>query len=243
MRQAARKMEYKDQSADELVIKYQKYAHSIAAKLIASMHLPATQLDEFVSAGYLGLVEAAQRFDGSSGIDFRNFAFLRIKGAIIDSIRASSDLSGKAYRMARAWSASQSLEESYFVGGVEHVAHGDEKALAEIFEFAASGALAFKLSMDDVEEEVADLVSHDVSQEVQMIEQQESASLKKLVLELPEKERIVIWGYYFENKTFSQIELENDGMTKSWISRLHARALIHLRELFIERGGDPREAL
>ena len=207
---------------------------------VASMHLPADQLDEFVSAGYLGLVEAAQRFDTSTGIDFRNFAFLRIRGAIIDSIRSNSDLSGKAYRMARAWSASQDIEETYFIGGNEHISHGDEKALAEVFEFAASGALAFKLSMEDVEEEVADLICEDLSQEDNIIEKQESLGLRKLVTKLPEKEKIIILGYYFENKTFTQIEAENEGMTKSWISRLHTRALSHLKELYLEQGGDPR---
>ena len=229
-----------DPSPDDLIIQYQKYAHSIAAKLISSMHLPATQLEEFISAGYLGLVEAAQRFDPSTGVDFKNFAFLRIKGAIIDSIRADSDLSGKAYRLARAWQASQALEETFLLGGREHQTQGDEQALADLFQFAASGALAFKLSMDDAEEEVADLVSEDVSQEDNLIQRQDSTALRHLVLKLPEKERLIVWAYYFQNKTFSQIEAENSGMTKSWISRLHSRALIQLRELFIESGGDPR---
>lgn len=236
MGQAKTAMVSEEPGPEGLVIRYQQYAHSIAAKLIANMHLPAVLLEEFVSAGYLGLVEAAQRFDPNAGVDFKNYAFLRIKGAIIDSIRADSDLSGKAYRLAKAWQACQALEETFLLGGQRHQTKGDEESLAELFQFAASGALAFKLSMEDVEEEVADLICEDMSQEDNMIAREESSALRELVSKLPQKERLIIEAYYFQNKTFSQIEAENDGMTKSWISRLHSRALLQLRHLLIESG-------
>lgn len=241
MGQAALKVTEESQSPDELINKYKRYVHSVAGKLIASMHLPSDQLDEFVSSGYMGLVEAAQRFDPSSGIDFRNYAFLRIRGSIIDSIRANSELSGRAYKLSRAWAAAQSLEESYFFSTKTQSTKEDDQMLAEVFEFAASGALAFKFSMEDLEEEVADLTAEELSQEENLIERENSVGLKDLVLKLPIKEKIIIWSYYYEQKSFSQIAQENSDMTKSWISRLHARALTRLKELYLATGGDPRE--
>lgn len=241
MSQAATKMTSDIPTPDDLVHKYQRYVHSVASKLIASMHLPATSLDEFVSAGYLGLVEAAQRFDPQSGIDFKSFAFLRIRGAIIDNIRANSDLSGKAYRMARAWGASQEMEESIFFSGTTHETTKSDEMLAQVFEFAASGALAFKMSIADVEEEVSEIVCDDLSQEENLIEQERSVDLRKLVEKLPEKERLIVQGYYFDHLSFVEIAERHDGMTKSWVSRLHTRALSRLKKLYIEHGGDPRE--
>src|SRR5437868_836485 len=94
---------------DCLIEEYQSYVHQVARKLIHLMNLPFELLDEIVSSGYVGLVEAAERFNASQGVDFRTYAFLRIRGAMIDNIRNTSDLTGKAYKSAKALKAVQEL--------------------------------------------------------------------------------------------------------------------------------------
>jgi ABC-type nitrate/sulfonate/bicarbonate transport system ATPase subunit len=73
------------------------------------MGLPQRHRDDFISAGLLGLVEAAGRFDAGRGSDFRAFAFLRIRGAVIDHIRASCEISGYAYQVLKALESAQEL--------------------------------------------------------------------------------------------------------------------------------------
>lgn len=218
---------------DQLIIKYQKYVHSIAKKLISSHGLPAENLDEMISAGYLGLVEAAGRYDSKSLSDFKSYAFLRIRGAIIDSIRASSELRGRAYKISRAWQAIQDLEETFCSESENQ--DRPEKLLANILEFAASGALAFKFSLHDYEEEVSEALSRHVCHEEKFVLRQENCRLKNLVDKLPEKERFIIEAYYYEEKSFSEIALQLGGHSKGWVSRLHIKALSRLKCLLIDQ--------
>lgn len=218
---------------DELIAEYQQYVHSIARKLIRSMGLPSDVFDEFVSAGYLGLVEAASRFDPNGGRAFKSFAFLRIRGAIIDHIRDNSQLPPRTYRKLRALEAAQEererLEES-----LQNSTSRPEERLAHSLEFLARGALAFRLSMQDVEDEVAAAQTVD-SPEAQVLEQEFGDELRALVETLPEKERLVVEEYYFNDKPFTQIADEYEGMSKSWVSRLHSRALALLKERYLEQ--------
>ena len=99
---------------DALVEQYQGYVHATVRKLIKFMGLPANRFDDFVSAGYLGLVEAAGRFDAQANDNFQNYAYLRIRGAIIDSIREGSELKGVGYKRAQALAAAHDVRMEEF---------------------------------------------------------------------------------------------------------------------------------
>ena len=221
---------------DALIEKYHKYVHSIVGRLIHVMALPPSSYDECVSAGYLGLVEAAARFDSGNGADFKAFAFLRIRGAVIDNIRSSSHLSNKAYRYAQALQAVQDLRESCeqsLSKGLEFRANeGNRVCLAEVLDLAAKGVLAFRLSLSDVEREASAAVTEKKDPEMQLQVKQEQEKFRRVVATLPRKERIIIEEYYFQGKSFSQIAQENHGMSKSWVSRLHTRALERLKDMY-----------
>jgi RNA polymerase sigma factor (sigma-70 family) len=55
-----------------------------------------------------------------------------------------------------------------------------------------------------------------------------------LIATLPEKERLIVEDYYLKEKSFVEIANENGGMSKSWVSRLHSRALELLKERLLE---------
>lgn len=214
---------------DDLIEEYREYVHNIVHKLIKSMGLPKGLFEEFVASGYLGLVEAAERYDFNAGVEFRHFAFLRIRGAVIDSIRQTSQLSGKAYRYARA------------LQGVEHLNHeallergtrtGDEM-LARIFEFAAKAALVHRLSMTEEASKLENLPSGDVAQDEVIGNRQSIEKLRAMLETLPEKERTILREYYFEGKSFVDVARKY-GDSKSWVSRLHTRALRLLKEQYM----------
>lgn len=221
---------------DRLISEYRKYVHSIVGRLIHTMGLPSELYEEFVAAGYLGLVEAAQRFDFASGNEFKHFAFFRIRGAIIDSIRATSNLSGRAYRFAKALQAAQTLREDGLGKGDASASPGGcgRNTLAKVLNFAAHSALAFRLSMADAELELTSSENGGVTPEQTLEKKEEQHLFCKLIATLPPKERTIIEDYYFREKTFSEIAAQNKRLSKSWISRLHARALCRLKERYLE---------
>jgi RNA polymerase sigma factor FliA len=211
---------------DALIESYQEYTRAVARQLMRSHGLPTNLFDEFVAAGNLGLVEAAERFDFREGVEFKNFAFLRIRGAIIDSIRQSSHLSRKAYRRARA------LEAMYDSREQENQLDASKPRLDKILEIAARGALSFRLSMADAEDEVSRVESHGQTPEALLDAKKHYLLLCKLVQDLPDRERYIIEQYYFRGASFREIAEGADGMSKSWVSRLHSRGLELLRSRY-----------
>lgn len=223
---------------DKLITEYQRYVHGIVGQLIRSLGLPADHSDEYVSAGYLGLVEAAERFNSASGAEFKTFAFLRIRGAIIDAIRETTYLSSKAYRFAKALQATHELREAEITGGEARAA--DVKPdLARVLDGVAKGALVFRLSGESSESVLAAVATPDANADQIISENQEISAIREWVATLPEKERLIIEEYYFNEKSFVDIANTYDGLSKSWISRLHARALEMLKSRMLFQGLEP----
>ena len=227
----------KKEARHRLIEEYQEYVHSVVGRMIRQMHLPSEMFDDFVAAGYLGLVEAAERFDFDSGADFRGFAFLRVRGAVIDSIRQCSEVSGRAYKYAKALRAVEEMRERFGTNTpIEEMQDlmTTEERLAEVLDFAARAALAFRISFTEYSAEEVNIVSEDPSPEDIFNSKQQRAQLRRYIENLSVKERIVIQAYYIEGKTISEIANEQDGMSKSWVSRLLTRAVGNLKNMYLE---------
>ena len=220
---------------DELIVEYQEYVINVAKYLSATMELPSEILDDLIASGFLGLVEAAERYDLSQGRDFKSFAFHRIRGAMIDSLRRTSDFSGRAYRVARALDSYESLKEEYRHSFDQVKRKEKSRRLSEILNIAAEGALAYRLSFAECElEKTCELIDEEHA-EKKIIDLEDTRHISKLVESLPEKERIIVEEYYYNGLSFVQItqkypELSN----KSWVSKIHKRAMAKLRYLTLK---------
>jgi len=192
-----------------------------------ALSIPSHFREDLISAGYLGLVQAAGRFDSANEVEFRTFSYHRIRGAIIDALRELSDLSPKAYRYARGLKAALAVRDAVFTG--EDPASGRE-GLAEVFEFAAQGALAFRLSLNDAWEEVEALADESDTAEVRLEIRADNDRLRVLIGQLPEYERFVITRYYLDGLSFAEIADERFNSSRSWVSKIHSRGLRRLRE-------------
>lgn len=215
---------------DNLIIEHQRYVHSVVSKMIRSMNLPNALRDEFISAGYLGLVEAAERYDSNSKAEFKNFAYLRIRGSVIDCVRRMSHISGQAYKYSKAMQAANELREEVLQFSNDSAVSESKitatrHKLAHILDFVAKGILAFKLSMCEVESEVENVLDEQLNPEEEYVARENFKEISDLVETLPEKERLIIREHYFNGKSFQEIVDENEGMSKSWVSRLHTRAI------------------
>ena len=214
----------------ELVDEYREYAKRITAHLVRFLHLPQDRYDDFVSAAYLGLVEAASRFDFSSKASFRSYAYLRIRGAIIDCIRDTAEVSGKAYHRLRALEAAQDLREQIASEPESPKRALVAEKLGRILDFAATASLSYRLSLIDAENELSTR-GDTPGDPGQIFESRElTRKIRQFVETLPENERNVIREYYYNGLPFSQIAEAYGRRSKSWVSRLHRRALHHLHE-------------
>jgi RNA polymerase sigma factor FliA len=224
---------------NSLVEEYTDYVHKIVRILIQKMSLPTSAYDDFVSAGYLGLVEASRRFDPLAGVEFKNYAFLRIRGSIIDSIRACSDVTGETYHMARALGgANEARIQELHEMNTGYGAASDVERLQEILEHVARGGIAFRVRMADVESEILEISDPNGDPERALTRQEVHLTLRRLVESLPENQRTVIEEYYFRGKSFVQIAQTHGRGSKSWICRLHLRALENLRKQYLDALGE-----
>jgi RNA polymerase sigma factor for flagellar operon FliA len=193
------------------------------------MRLPLSQKDEFISAGFFGLIEAASRYDAARSTDFRAYAYLRIRGAIIDYIRSSCSLRGHAYRRFQVLEAAQSMREAELEGRPPSQADHLAQAKASI-EYLEKVAVSFAISTGGN----ADLSENDdqigLNPEACLQRKQRLEKIRSIVGSLPEKERTIIEQYYFHDRKFVDVAEHYAGLSKSWVSRLHDRALEMLRE-------------
>lgn len=226
-----------------LVDEYRTYAEKLVRILMKRMGLPEENHEELRSAAYLGLIDAADRFDRNSDSSFRTYAFYRIRGAVIDSIRNSTGIRGRRYRMAKALQSAESLKESSFhgYGGVAPEPKDDNDEITALLDFASKALLIKKLSLTGTSDSALDPADQSPSPEDALSSQEESDILRRYVSELPETERLIIEAYYFRDLSFVEAAEEVVGASKSWVSRVHTRAIQRLYERLIgERSSEEK---
>lgn len=215
---------------DALITKYHSFVQDVVSRLIRTRKFPKALREEFVAAGYLGLVEAASRFDASRGHDFRAFAFLRIRGAIIDYVRASSEYSGASYRVVKTLEAVDDLRNEIADRPGRSAGSSKERAQQSL-EFLSKSLIAFRLSA--LRHGGLRSTATPADQlEKQLDRKRNSERVREIVATLPDKERTIIEQYYFHDRKFTEVAQQWTGLSKSWVSRLHDRALSMLKERF-----------
>ncbi|MEY4700828.1 MAG: hypothetical protein RL326_1015 [Pseudomonadota bacterium] len=220
------------QRRNALVEEYRGYVKSVVARLMRTMGLPLALKDDFIASAYVGLIEAAARFDPSRGMEFRYYAYLRIRGAVIDHIRVACELSGHAFRKFRALEVVHEMRQREIEAKLSGKAPEVKPPTAT--EVLERSAMALKLAAALDGDAAAD---HQEQQNPERVLQRKQAAkkMRAIVATLPEKERTIIEQYYFHDRKFIEVAEQFSGLSKSWVSRLHDRALDLLREKM--RGG------
>jgi RNA polymerase sigma factor for flagellar operon FliA len=209
---------------DDFVDEHLPLVRSIAKKLKHQLDLPVEH-EELVAWGMQGLVEARTRYDASKGAAFQTFAYYRIRGSMIDGVRRMTTLPRRAVANVRALEAADAVAES--VGEARAAspetradAEATTRALHEALLRITTGFVAAVVgqSEDDAPESPEEqLASAEVRQRVQ-----------RALSTLPERERALVQGFYFDGRRFDEVAAEL-GISKSWASRLHTKALDLLR--------------
>jgi RNA polymerase sigma factor for flagellar operon FliA len=206
-----------------------------------AVHFPRhVDRDDLARAGALGLVEAARRYDGSRGVPFDRFAAQRIRGAILDAVRAAD----WAPRSVRTLARKLESVEQRLATELGRVPSTDEMATALGMTRAELSRLQdrmFRSVVLALEHEVSDGTDEDLTlvdvlrdkAAVEPLEELETrelhAYLRDAVDLLPERQRLVVVGYFLEGRT-SQELARFLGVTESRVSQLRSEALAMLKE-------------
>jgi RNA polymerase sigma factor for flagellar operon FliA len=206
-----------------LIEQYLPYATSIANKIAHTLSSDA-DLDEIICNARLGLLEAAKRYDPKYNVDFKTFAYYRIKGAIYDGLRKTGWIPRSLYAKIKFEQASNEYLQAMSdrASGARRV--NPEEETKEIYEAVNSLASIYIISIDASEEtmDFEDKKANDIERKTEFHKIKEY--MREAIEELPEKERKLVKMYYFQNKTLEEAGTKLS-LSKSWTSRLHARAL------------------
>jgi RNA polymerase sigma factor FliA len=225
---------------DRLILTYAPLVKYVAGRIGSG--LPAhVEEGDLVSYGLLGLIGAIERFDPARDIKFETYAMARIKGAIIDELRALDwvprSVRSRAREIERAIAdlearigraptdeeiakkvgiTVEELEES-----LTQISRSSIAALDELWSVSSEGGDQVSL-LDTIE----DTEGPDPQLELTQTELREA--LGESIARLPEREKLVITLYYYEELTLREIG-EVLGVTESRVSQLHTKAILRLK--------------
>lgn len=197
----------------------------------------ALDVDELESMAREGLLAAARTFDPSRGVPFRRWANLRVKGAIFDGLRAHGGLPRRVYQRVRALEAASNVGEALVEEDAAAPPAGAEAADARVganlATMATAMAAAFLAARSDGLEEVED--EERASPEEATARKELLEHVRRAIAARPEAERRLLERHYFDGLTLDEAGREL-GLSKSWASRLHARAIADLTAELRSRG-------
>jgi len=222
----------------KLILKFLPFTRSVAERM--SLRLPPNvEVGDLVNAGIIGLIDAIEKFDPSKEIKFKTYAEFRIRGAILDELRSLDWLP----RSLRQWTTQ--VEETYYKLEQElgrpatdyEMAQALDLGIEEFYEILnqVKGATLFSLdnSGEDSENKSKNLLSLIAdSEDKSPFFSVKLKELKKVIGDainrLPEKEKLVISLYYYEELTMKEIGKVLD-ITESRVSQIHTKAVLIMR--------------
>lgn len=231
------------QARETLITHYAPLVNQVAVRMIG--RLPDTvELGDLVSYGMFGLIDAIERFEIERGFKFETYAATRIRGAIIDELRAADWVPRSVRSKARiVEQATRELEQELMRQVTdEDVAKQLGWATVEVRTVRAQVSLSHIAALDSLGGSDADtsqletLMSLSVPGAATSLEATERRELlASAVQQVRDREQEVLRLYYYENLTLSQIG-QILGVTESRVSQIHSGAVKKLRESLVKTG-------
>ncbi len=215
------------------IMEYLPLVRHIVQK-VASQVSYASDMEDLISAGTLGLVKAARRFDASKGVEFKTYAYIRIKGAVIDELRGRSAIPAASHSQIRT------VREAYrqFIAEQGRPPTDDELAakanvpLEQMYKTLADARKQNFLSINEMSDEKPSLgmflrANNTLSPTDEVERKEMLQKLTEAIMSLPKRDRTILLLYYERDLTMKETA-EVLGITESRVSQLHASALFKL---------------
>jgi RNA polymerase sigma factor for flagellar operon FliA len=223
---------------EEIIVEYSPLIKYIAQKIAA--RLPSNiELDDLISSGVIGLMDAIDKYDPSRDNKFKTYAEFRIRGAILDELRAQDwvprSVREKAKMLERAYSKIE--QEKRHVATDEEVCAELGITQEEFYELLNQVRSVSLLSYEDLNnlskgDKRSIFGTGENSKTATPYSEVNVAHVKRMVAtainELPEKQRLVLSLYYYEDLNLKEIGKVLD-VTESRVSQLHTQAILKLK--------------
>jgi len=203
------------------------------------------ELDDLVSAGVVGLIDAFSKFDHTKKVQFKSYAQFRVRGAILDSLRTLDWSPRELRRKGRAVeeairTTTQKLGRAPMEPEIAKemgVSLPEYQALLGELKGLEIGSLHMERSEDSGDEELS-YIPGPVEDDplFRCLKGEMKQRLADAIEDLPEKERMVLTLYYFEELTMKEIGLTL-GVVESRVSQIHSSAVVRLRVALRSLGG------
>ncbi|HWT93155.1 MAG TPA: RNA polymerase sigma factor WhiG [Solirubrobacteraceae bacterium] len=229
-----------DKARERLVVAYSPLVKYVAGRMASGLPAHVEEAD-LISYGLVGLISAIGRFEPERDIKFETYAITRIKGAIIDELRsldwvprsvrsrareiekANSKLEHKLQRAPSDEEMALELEMTVdeFQEALLQISNSTVAALDELW--TVSDSSGDQVSLLDT---IQDPDAPDPAQLMDATDMKDRVA--DAIARLPEREKLVVALYYYENLTLREIG-EVLGVTESRVSQLHTKAVLRLR--------------
>jgi RNA polymerase sigma factor for flagellar operon FliA len=195
------------------------------------------EMDDLVSAGMVGLLDAFNKFDANKNVQFRSYAQFRVRGAILDSLRTLDWSPRELRRKGRAIEeAIQTLTarmgrtpQENEIAAEMGIALSEYQQLLGDLKGLEIGSLHVEHTEDSGEEELAYVPNNPEEDPLfRCLKGEMRDRLAAAIGDLPDKERLVLTLYYYEEMTMKEIGLTLN-VVESRISQIHSSAVLHLR--------------
>jgi RNA polymerase sigma factor for flagellar operon FliA len=224
---------------DRLIQNYIYLVRYVAGKMAMSVP-PSVEIDDLVSAGVVGLMDAIGKYDPGRDTKFETYAVSRIRGAIVDDLRSLDWIPRSVRRKAQmVEEAYSSLENELGRAASDHEISKKMNVSVDEFrgmvdEIVSAGLLSLDDFVGNPDGErttrIIDLVcaKDGVSPSASIEAEQMKEILAEAIMNLPSKERTVVALYYYEDMTLKEIG-RTLGVSESRVSQIHTKAMLRLR--------------
>ncbi|MEN6374006.1 MAG: FliA/WhiG family RNA polymerase sigma factor [Smithella sp.] len=225
---------------EELIMRYAPLVKNIVGRLAAKLPIDLADKEDLVNVGIMGLMSALDKYDKTRNVQFETYASFRIRGAVLDELRAK-DWVPRATRSKdnKLENAMEALEKKLGRAPTEEeIAQHLNIPLEEYFKLLDEARCISLISTEDLPPDYLERFSReDVMEEVSagsplnlLVNMEIKDKLKSAIDKLPEKEKLVLSLYYFEELTMKETGRVMD-LTESRVCQLHAQAVSRLRSM------------
>jgi RNA polymerase sigma factor for flagellar operon FliA len=231
---------------DKLLVEYSHLVKYITQRL--AINLPSSvDRDDLYSAGIMGLIRAVETFEPERGFKFETYAGHKIRGAVLDELRALDWVPRSVRQKARDLQRVFSKLENR-LGRSPYDDEVCEELGVRIEEYEQILAEVTPTTIVSLDESMTDIYSD--SKDIRIIDQVEDPSsvnplkelgfeeikeiLKGAIADLPENERLVVALYHYEELTLKEIGVVLN-LTESRVSQIHTKAMIKLRARLLQK--------
>jgi RNA polymerase sigma factor for flagellar operon FliA len=220
------------ETREKLIVACLPYVKSCAHQLSIYAN-PSQDVDDLVSAGIIGLMDALERYDPAKGASFKNYAKYRVRGSIMDEIRSMDWVPYSTREKARK--IEKAMHEFQQNSSEEHDEEDIAKATGMSLEKYREALLEVnRMTLSMLKDTLYDGDTSNISEqklprtpEEELVLAEKEAILTKAIEHLPEKERLVVTLYYYEEMTMKEIGQSLE-ISESRICQIHSSAMLRL---------------